>query len=105
MALGGKKKSKGKGKGKKKNNEDRRYVGSIWENDGDNGTFLSMSVDNRDPDDEYYKGKLIWFDAEKEQYFEVKSMSVFEAQKGPRNLTNKLVLDLDNEYHVEEMDS
>lgn len=105
MALGSnKKKGKGKGKGKK-SSEGRRYVGSVWENEGNDGTFLSVSIDNRDEDDEYYKGKLIWFDAETETYYEVKSMAVYGASKGPKNLTNKLVIDIENDYHVDEMDS
>jgi hypothetical protein len=109
MALGGNKKSKtssSKGgkpgkKGGKKDNSSKRYVASIWQNEGDNGPFLSMTVDNLDPDSEYHKGVLLWFDVERKEYFKVKSMSVYESDKGPKNLTNKIVLDLDSDYHVE----
>ena len=104
MGLGADKK-KTKKKGSKKQSEGRRYVGSVWENEGNDGTFLSVSIDNRDESDDYYKGKLIWFDAETETYYEVKSMAVYGAQKGPKNLTNKLVIDIENDYHVDEMDS
>lgn len=97
-------KSSGKSKKSNKDNSNKRYVGSIWENEGNNGTYLSMSVDNLDPDSEYHKGNLIWFDKETGQYYKVKSMSVYGADKGPRNLTNKLVLDLENEYHVEPLE-
>jgi hypothetical protein len=112
MALGKSKKSsktssKGKSSSKKskKDNSSKRYVASIWSNEGDNGDYLSMSVDNLDPDSEYNKGSLIWYDKETEKYYKVKSMSVYGADKGPKNLTNKLVLDLENEYHVEEMEA
>lgn len=114
MALG-QNKSKGKSKGGKSNgskkgggkkdNSSKRYVASIWENENDNGSYLSMTVDNLDPDSEYHKGNLIWFDKETGKYYKVKSMSVYSADKGPRNLTNKIVLDLENEYHVEELEN
>jgi hypothetical protein len=110
MALGGNKKGKsdskkgGSSKGGKKDNSAKRYVGSIWENEGRDGNFLSMSVDNLDPDSEYHKGNLIWFDKETEKYYKVKSMAVYNSDKGPKNLTNKLVLDLENEYHVEQIE-
>lgn len=110
MALGSKKSKSSKGgktsskKKSKKDNSTKRYVASIWDNEGDNGNYLSLSVDNLDPDSEYHKGSLIWYDKETEKYYKVKSMSVYGADKGPRNLTNKLVIDLENEYHVEEME-
>lgn len=108
MALGSKKSKSSKGKSSKKkskkDNSSKRYVASIWDNEGDNGNYLSLSVDNLDPDSEYHKGTLVWFDKELGKAFKVKSMSVYGADKGPRKLTNKLVLDLENEYHVEEME-
>lgn len=110
MALGNKKSKSSKGgkssskKKSKKDNSSKRYVASIWENSGDNGNYLSLSVDNLDPDSEYHKGNLIWQDKETEKFYLVKSMSVYGADKGPRNLTNKLVIDLENEYHVEEIE-
>lgn len=99
------KSSSSKGKKSKKDTSSKRYVASIWENKGDNGNYLSLAVDNLDTDSEYNKGTLIWFDKETEKYFKVKSMAVYNADKGPKNLTNKLVIDLDNDYHVEEMES
>lgn len=105
MSLSGKKKSKkGKKKGGKKKESLKRYIGSVWENEGKNGTFLSISIDNQDPDDKYYRGKLMWFDTETEKYYQVKSLAVYDADKGPDNLLQKVVMDLDNEYHVEELD-
>lgn len=96
--------SKGGAKKGKKDNSAKRYIASIWENENDNGSYLSMSVDNLDPDSEYHKGFLIWQDNETGKYYKVKSMAVYSADKGPRNLTNKIVLDLENEYHVEELE-
>lgn len=107
MALGkGKKEDKKKSGGKKgeRDNSGKRYVASIWENENDRGSYLSMSVDNLDPDSEYHKGNLIWFDKESGKYYKVKALAVYSADKGPRNLTNKIVLDLNNEHHVEEIE-
>lgn len=109
MALGKGKSSdkKSKGKSKDKDNSSKRYVASIWENEGkgDKPNYLSMSIDNLDPDSEYHKGVLVWFDKPTGKCYKVKQLAVYEADKGPKNLTNKIVLDLDNEYHVEEMES
>lgn len=109
MGLGsGKKSTPPKKTGAKKGERDnsgKRYVASIWSNEGAKGDYLSLSVDNLDPEKEHYKGNLLWYDAETEKYYKVKSMAVFAADKGPRNLTNKLVIDLNNEYHVEEVES
>ena len=58
-----------------------------------------------DPESEYHKGRLIWQVAESGKCYQVKSFSIYDASdKGPAELLNKLVLDLDNEYHVEELD-
>jgi hypothetical protein len=114
MALGSKsgKSSKGGKKsgksGKKKSSY--RTIGSIWENeietrDGDTKTILNFNVDNPDPDDEYHQGTLLWLDAETGKAFKVKSMNVFEAEKGPKTLLNKLSINLENEYQVEEQES
>jgi hypothetical protein len=111
MALGGKKdkgSKKGKGKGGKKTSY--RNVGSIWENeietkDGDTKTILNFKVDNPDPDDKYHSGTLVWVDAETGKSFKVKSMNIFEAEKGPKELLNKLSINLENEYHVEELEA
>ncbi len=99
------KSSKFSGKKSKKDNSSKRYVASVWENEGEDGTYLSMSVDNLKADSEYNKGSLIWFDKDTEKYYKVKAMNVYESDKGPKNLMNKLVLDLENDYHVEEMES
>jgi len=81
-----------------------RYIGSIWENENKKGeTFLSASIDNHKPDDKYFKGTLLWHDSEDNSYYKVKGMSVYDSDKGPENLTNKLVLDLESDYHVEEL--
>lgn len=110
--LGKSKKSKssksgksGKSKKSKRDNSAKRYIASIWENEGDNGTYLSLSVDNLDPESEYHKGVLLWADAETGKYYKVKQAAVYNADKGPKNLTNKLMIDLENEYHVEELES
>lgn len=113
MALGSKKsgssksgKSSGKSGGKKKSSY--RTVGSIWENevkvDGKRKTILNFNVDNPDPDDEYHQGTLLWLDAETGKAFKVKSMNIFEAEKGPDTLLNKLSINLENEYQVEEQE-
>jgi hypothetical protein len=112
MALGSKsgKSSKGsKGKGGKKKVSSYRTVGSIWENkvkvDGKTKTILNFNVDNPDEDDEYHQGTLVWIDAKTGKTFKVKSMNVFEAEKGPDELLNKLSINLKNEYQVEELDA
>jgi hypothetical protein len=104
MGLGNKKPAKAS-KGER-DNSGKRYIASIWENEGkgDKGNYLSMSVDNQDPESEYHTGNLIWFDKESGKYYKVKSLAVYEADKGPPNLTNKIVLDLNNEYHCEELE-
>ena len=112
MALGSKKgsssKSKGKSsKGKKKGSY--RTVGSIWEREIETRegekTILNFNVDNQDPDDEYHQGVLLWQDAETGKLFKVKSMNIFEADKGPKNLLNKLSINLENEHQVEEIEA
>ena len=92
---------KGKASGKKqRDNSGKRYFGSIWEN----GEFLNASIDNQEEDSEHNKGTLIWFDRETQKYYRVKSFGIFEPNKGPKNLTHKMVLDINNEYQVEEVE-
>ena len=108
MALGSKKGSSSKkSKGKKKGSY--RTVGSIWEReietkDGEK-TILNFNVDNQDPDDEYHQGVLLWQDAATGKLFKVKSMNIFEADKGPKELLNKLSINLENEHQVEEIEA
>lgn len=104
MALGNKKPA-GKTSKPKRDNSGKRYVASVWKNEGKNGEYLSLAVDNLDPDSEHNKGTLLWYDKDTEKYYKVKSMNIFEAEKGPEALLNKLVLDLNNEYHVEEVEA
>lgn len=112
MALGSKKSGSSKsdkksGKGKKESSY--RTVGSIWENEIEtkNGskTILNFNVDNQDPDDEYHQGTLLWVDQKSGKTYKVKSMNVFDTDKGPKSLLNKLSIDLNNEYHVEELEA
>lgn len=84
----------------------KRYFASVWQNKSKAGnTYLSVSVDNQSPDDKYHCGTLIWFDKETGKYYRVKSMNVYEPVHGPPNLMNKLVIDIEDDYHVEPMDN
>lgn len=109
MALKSKKRSGKSSSSKKKSSKKKglkRYIGSVWLNDGRHGEFRSISIDNLDTDDEYYRGKLIWFDAETDKYYFVKSLNLTDnvPESAPENLEEKLVIDLENEHHVEEAD-
>jgi hypothetical protein len=110
MGLGsGKTSSKGSktsDKSSKKSKGAYRSVGSIWENvitvKGEEKTILNFNIDNRDPDDEYHQGSLVWLDAETGKAYKVKSMNLFPADKGPKALLNKVSINLENEHQVEE---
>ena len=106
MALGNKKTSK-PGKKQERDNSGKRYIGSVWENEGKDGkdNYLSLSIDNQDPAGEHHKGFLLWHDVETGKYYKVKSAAIFTADKGPANLMNKIVIDINNDYHVEELES
>ncbi len=106
---------KKKEKAEKKDYKNRRYVASIWENQGDYGPYDSVAIDNHSPtkvnkktkeeeDNKYFTGYLMWQDAETEKFYHIKSMNIIQPKESPEGMKGKLVIDLDNEYHVDELE-
>ena len=95
----------------KKQNPNRRYVGKVKKQQGQFGEFLKVLIDNPNPKNndgsanQYYKGSLLWLDAETGKKYLVKQLSVRgvpekSLQKG---FTNSISIDLDSTYEVQEL--
>lgn len=95
----------------KKQNPNRRYVGKVRSQKGQYGDFLKILVDNPSPANEdgtanqYYKGSLIWLDAETGKKYLVKQLSVRGVPESARKsgFLQSISVDLDSSYEVEEL--
>lgn len=93
-------------------NANKRFIGKLRERTGANGDYIVLLVDNPNPEkadgsaDPYYKGNLIWFDQETGLYYKVKQVALRNpSEKGAEHGDiNSLMIDLDNAYHVDEME-
>lgn len=95
----------------KKQNPNRRYVGKVKTQKGQYGDFQKVLVDNPNPNNEdgsenkYYKGSLIWLDAETGKKYLVKQLSVRGAPKAAqeKGFHSSISIDLDSTYEVQEL--
>lgn len=95
-----------------------RYIGKVKSSQHQNSTTgeqfskKSIYIDNPSPvnadgtPNQYYKGSLMWFDAQTGVYYQVKQIDL--AGVGPndqqRGFENSLRVDLGNAYHVQKME-
>lgn len=96
----------------KKQNPSRRYVGKVKSQKGQYGDFLKIWVDNPNPNNEdgsgnkYYKGSLIWLDAETGKKYLVKQLSVrgVPESAAKSGFLQSISIDLDSTYEVQELE-
>lgn len=92
--------------------ENRRFLGKIREQEGQYGKFLKVLIDNPHPNNEdgsaskYYKGSLIWLDAQTGKKFLVKQIAIRGVSDSAREkgFTNSISIDLDSSYEVSELE-
>lgn len=95
-----KKQSKKKNSNQKKSNSWRQIAG-VWENEGADGVFYSVNVNNNST---YSPGKLVWIDEQTGGTYLVKSLNVYDVDPSlseKRLPIQNLSINLENEYHVE----
>lgn len=95
----------------KKQNPNRRFVGKVKNQKGQYGDFQKILIDNPTPANEdgsenkYYKGSLIWLDAETGKKFLVKQISLRGVPDSSRQkgFVSSISIDLDSTYEVQEL--
>lgn len=88
----------GKKKKVSKSTGDKKWmgIGTIWASDKFDGHYFKV--------DKRLEGDLVFMSSEGKAY-KIKQMSCFEGgEKAPDAVVANLVVDLNNEYHVEEID-
>lgn len=89
------KKTSSKNKSSSKAKGSWRQIASVWENQGRDGTFLSVTVNGNN---QYSPGKLLWVDETTGNVYQVKNMNVYEVQaSGDRLPLQNLSINLDND--------
>lgn len=102
---------------KKPKNENDRYIAKVkvkeFTNSQTGAKFekLTVWVDNPFPENKdgspnnYYKGALIWLDAQTGKYYQVVQLDLTNTSSADqeRGFTNSLKIDLGSQYHVKEM--
>lgn len=95
---------------KKKN---RKYIGKLRETQTQYGTMQKIYMDNLNPvkedgtADPYYKGALVWIDAETGQMYQVKQLSISTPKNGmnpalvQKGFTAQVSVDIEDSYEVE----
>lgn len=92
-------------------NPNRRFIGKVKDQQGQFGKFQKVLIDNPSPTNQdgsantYYKGNLIWLDAETGKKYLVKQIAIrgvsqAQLQKG---FNSSLSIDLDSEYEVQDL--
>lgn len=92
--------------------ENRRYIGKIVEVESKNGVFDKITIDNIYPKtkdgepNKYFKGHLLFIDAETGKHFKIKQIGLGGVSEKAKEwgATDSLYIDLDDEYHVDELD-
>jgi len=92
-----------------------RYVAKVRNMSGSNGPFQKIYAENSNPlnadgtPNKYFKGSLLWVDAETGKYYQVKQLSFFNPPQGmnpsqaEKGFASFITLDLENKYEVEEL--
>lgn len=95
-----------------KKEANRRYLGKVRTQTNKNGSYQKIYMDNLDhvnkdgSPNKYYKGALIWSDAETGKNYHVKQMSFWVPREGmdPKNIEKGyscfITLNLNDEYEV-----
>lgn len=90
----------------------RRYVGKVVNKTGNYGPYQKVYIDNLEATNKdgtpntYYKGALIWADAETGKNYHVKQFSIYIPREGmPADLVQRgfscyITLNLDDDYEV-----
>lgn len=89
-------------------NPNKRYVGKVQNIQGQYGVFKKILVNNPHQlqkdgtPNTYYKGSLLWFDTETNQYYQVKQLSLggvgqHDLAKG---FSESVSIDLGDQYQV-----
>lgn len=92
----------------KKMREDRRFVAKLKKEQGANGEFLKVVVDNINAQNQdgsanpYHQGVFLWCDAKTGKYYQVKQMKVggVSSKQSEKGFVKSLFLDLEDSYHV-----
>lgn len=93
--------------------KNQRIIARVREQDGQYGKFTKIQINNpshlnKDGSaNTFYKGTLLWIDAETGKKFVVKQLSVKDVKSekmAADGVVNILVLDLDSKYHVDEIE-
>lgn len=95
----------------------KRYIGKVRETQTQYGVMHKIYMDNLSPvkadgtPDQYFRGNLLWADAETGKYYRVNQLGVEvpkngmnEAAKAKGNISN-IVINLDDEYMVTPIES
>lgn len=95
----------------------KRYIGKVRETQTQYGVMHKIYMDNLTPEkadgtpDQYYRGNLLWMDAETGKYFRVNQLAVEvprngmpEAARAKGNISN-IVIDIDDAYMVTPIES
>ena len=84
----------------------KRYIGKVKEYEGKYGPFKNILIDNPDMSSEFSKGSLIWIDKESGKKYLVKQLAVKGVHEDAlaKGFVNSLMIDLSNEYQVQELD-
>lgn len=86
-------------------NPNKRYIGKVRNQNGKNGNFKKILVDNPDPNSEYNKGSLLWLDKATGKTFLVKQFSVggVSEQSLQKGFVESISIDLSSSYEVEDL--
>ena len=95
----------------KKNNENRRFLGKVKNNEGQYGRYQKILIDNPSPtkkdgsEDPYYKGSLIWIDNVTGKKYLVKQISLRGVSQtlSQKGFVSSISIDLDNAYEVQDL--
>lgn len=96
----------------KKENPNRRYIGKVKSQQGQFGEFQKIYIDNPNPSNQdgtankYYRGSLLWLDAETGKKYLVKQLGVRGVPKTAqeRGFVSSISIDLDSDYEAQELE-
>lgn len=96
-----------------------RFIGKVRQKThknretGEAFTKLTILINNPNPENDdgtpnkYFKGALVWMDAETGKNYQIKQLSLAGVTEGDseKGFLNSLKIDLDDEYQVQELPS
>lgn len=90
-------------------NPNKRFIGKVKTQNGQNGAFQKILIDNPYPNNKdgtantYHKGCLLWLDQETGKKYLVKQISIGNFKQPKNGCSSFLSIALDNEYETQEL--